>query len=106
MSLFVNANYASRTISLQADKAGSASLDLGVSFDLCKHRLSAYASLEDVFNSNQQAGNIFAGSYMAYSYTKYPTRFLLVGLTYRFGKMDLKDAAQTGEEFMKNSDGK
>lgn len=102
LTLYVNANYASSTIALQTKNYSHSSVDVGLSFDLFKHRLLAYISVEDLFDQNHLKSNTLNPYFLSYSYIKHATRYIMVGLTYRFGRMALNEMARTGDKFMKN----
>lgn len=102
LTIYVNGNYVSSTLALQLRNKSYSSIDLGISAELCKQRLLAYLSVEDIFNQNSQTTNIINPYFLSYSYIKHPTRFIMAGITYRFGQIALKDIARTGDKFMKD----
>lgn len=94
--LFASGNFVTATQGLLYETASNKSIDCGLSADLFKHRMSVYVNAKDIFNWNKmvKTGN---NPYYAYQSTSdYVSRYLAVGLTFRFGKMELERQARKG----------
>lgn len=101
--LFASGNFITATQGLLYERASNKSIDCGMSADLFTHRMSVYVNAKDIFNWNRtvKTGN---NPYYAYQSTSdYVSRYLAVGLTFRFGKMELERQARKGGTLDENN---
>jgi hypothetical protein len=52
--------------------------------------------VQDIFNWGAQRNNNTNPYYIAYSSTKWNSRFISAGITFRFGKIEMESKARTG----------
>ena len=94
--LFASGDFITATQGLLYEAEPNKSISCGLSTDLFKRRMSLYINATDIFDWNRKrmTGN---NPYYAYqSITEYTSRYLAVGLTFRFGKMELERMARKG----------
>ena len=72
------------------------SFDFGLSADFFKRKLSVYVNVNDLFNWNARRSEENNPYYIYTSTTKYVSRSISVGITLRFGKMELESKASQG----------
>lgn len=101
--IWLTGRYNSGTISLAAERSARYGIDLGVKADFFKRKLSAFISVQDIFNWGKTVGNGAKNTdpyllSVSNSYTL-NSRFISAGITLRFGKMEL----ERQQESMDNS---
>jgi len=96
--LEVNASgsYRSKTKTLFLEMLPVYSIDCGLRADFWSRKISVYLNVQDIFNWSRQINNFTNPYYIAYSSTKYNSRFISAGITFRFGKIELEQRAKTG----------
>lgn len=72
------------------------SFDFGLNADFFKRKLSVYVNVNDLFNWNARRSEENNPYYISTSNTKYVSRSISVGITLRFGKMELESKASQG----------
>jgi outer membrane receptor protein involved in Fe transport len=96
--LEVNAsgNYRSNTKTIFIETAPSYSVNCGLRSDFWDRKISVYLNVQDIFNWGRHKTNNTNPYYIAYNSTKYNSRFISAGITFRFGKIEMESKARTG----------
>ena len=96
LQVYANAHYTTATLSLLSESKPSFQLDLGASADLLHNRLSLLLDVHDLLATAQSGESSLNPYYRTdYRYT-WGSRAISLGLTYRFGKTELKARAREG----------
>ncbi len=98
LEVHASGNYRSKTKSLFNETKPTYSLNAGLRADFLKRKISVYINVQDIFNWNKREYNTTNPYYESYSSTKYTSRFISAGITFRFGKMEMEQQARTGAE--------
>ena len=98
LQLFGNINYSTRALSLMQYSGPLFTADAGLSADFFERRLSLYLNIRDIFASNVQEWENTNPYYNTQGSSSSSSRYVSVGLTLRFGKMDLESQARTHNE--------
>ena len=88
--------YRSATQSLYAEQRPSYAINCGLRADFFDKKMSVYLNANDIFNWNKWDNNTYNPYYISYSSYKYNSRSVSVGVTFRFGKMELENRAREG----------
>ena len=96
LEINASGNYRSKTITLFKEEEPIYSLNLGLRADFWKRKVSVFLNVQDIFNWNKQEFNTTNPYFEQYSSTKYNSRFISAGVTFRFGKLELEQQARTG----------
>ena len=96
--LEVNASgsYRSKTKSLFLVQEPVYAINCGLRCDFWKQKISVFLNAQDIFNWNKQKNNITNPYYTAYNSNSYISRYIAVGITFRFGKIEMEQQARTG----------
>lgn len=96
--LEVNASghYRSATQSLYAERKPSYSINCGLKADFFDRKMSVFLNANDIFNWNKWDNDTNNPYYISHSSYKFNSRSVSVGVTFRFGKMELEKKAQQG----------
>ena len=96
LQIYANARYSTAALSLMSKSQPSFQLDLGASADLLKGRLSLFLNWQDIL-ATAKSGDMSLNPYYQsnYSYT-WGSRAVIVGATWRIGKMELQSRAREG----------
>ena len=101
LQVTASANYNSPTISLMSERKARYFLNMGLRSDFFKRRLSVFVNVQDIFNWGAKIGSGSANTnpyYLSDSTRKMlNSRYISVGFTLRFGKMELERQAKEGE---------
>ena len=96
----VSAFYNSPTISLMSERKARYSLNMGVRSDFFKRKMSVYVNVQDIFNWGAKIGSGSSNTnpyYLSDNTNKMlNSRYISVGVTFRFGKMELEKSAKEG----------
>jgi outer membrane receptor protein involved in Fe transport len=92
----LSGNYRSARKTLFLEESPVYALNIGLRSDFWKRKLSVFINVQDVFNWNRAENSITNPYYIAYSSARYNSRFISAGVTFRFGKMEMEQRAQTG----------
>jgi len=96
----LSANYNSPTISLMSERKARYSLNMGVRSDFFKRKLSVFVNVQDLFNWGGRYGSGSENTnpyYLSESTNKMVnSRYISVGVTLRFGKLELERNAKDG----------
>lgn len=96
VDLFASANYQSPTIGLFSQTLSTYSIDGGLSADFFDRKLSAYLSVQDLFNWQRMGSNVSNPTYSSTNTQRYTSRYVALGITMRLGKMELESKAKQG----------
>ena len=93
-------NYSSPTISLMSEQKARYWFNIGVRSDFFKRKLSVFVNVQDLFNWGARYGSGSENTnpyYLSESTSKMiNSRYISVGITLRFGKMELERNAKDG----------
>ena len=89
--------YSSPTQSLFSDRLARYGINAGLRADFFDRKLSVYVNANDIFNWNSFGKTNYSPNVQSTSTYKYNSRSIAVGLTFRFGKMELEQRARQGE---------
>ena len=90
--------YSSPTQSLFSERHGYFGVNAGLRADFFDRKLSVFVNANDIFNTNQFGHSNSSPYVQSTSNYKYNTRSVAVGVTFRFGKMELEQMARQGGE--------
>ena len=96
LQVFGTVNYTTRQIAPMNIHKPEFRTDLGVSADLLDRKLSLYLNVKDVFGSVGEQWQTTNPYYQGGGQRTYGSRYISLGLTLRFGKMELEQQARTG----------
>jgi outer membrane receptor protein involved in Fe transport len=96
--LEVNASgyYNSKSKSLFFERGPSYGINCGLRADFWDKKISVFLNVQDIFNWGRYRNNTTNPYYISYSSTKYTSRYISAGITFRFGKIELENQARTG----------
>ena len=89
--------YSSPTQSLFSERHARYGINAGLRADFFDRKLSVYVNANDIFNWNSFGNSNNSPLVQSTSNYKYNSRSIAVGLTFRFGKMELEQRARQGE---------
>lgn len=89
--------YSSPTQSLFSERHANYGINAGLRADFFDRKLSVYVNANDIFNWNSYGRTNDSPYVQSTSNYKYNSRSVSVGLTFRFGKMELEQRARQGE---------
>ena len=90
--------YSSPTQSLFSERHARYGINAGLRADFFDRKLSVFVNANDIFNWNSW-GNTNSSPYVeSISNSKYNSRSVAVGVTFRFGKMELEQRARQGDD--------
>ena len=88
--------FRSPTQSLFAERQGYYGVNAGLKADFFDRKLSVFVNANDIFNTNSFGESNYSPYVQSDSSYKYNTRSVSVGVTFRFGKMELEQMARQG----------
>ena len=88
--------YSSPTQSLFSERHGYFGVNAGLRADFFDRKLSVFVNANDIFNTNQFGHSNSSPYVQSTSNYKYNSRSVSVGVTFRFGKMELEQMARQG----------
>jgi outer membrane receptor protein involved in Fe transport len=91
-----SARYSSPTQSLFSEWHSRFSVNAGLKADFFDRKMSVFVNAYDIFNTNRWGESNFSPYVQSTSDGKYNSRSISVGLTFRFGKMELEQRARQG----------
>ena len=89
--------YSSPTQSLFSERHARYGINAGLRADFFDRKMSVYINAEDIFNWNSWGNTNSSPSVVSTTNSKYNSRAIAVGVTFRFGKMELEQRAKQGE---------
>jgi len=96
LEINASGNYRSKTKTPLFEEKPTYSLNCGLRADFWQKKISVFLNVQDIFNWGKQSNNNTNPYYIAYSSTKWNSRFLSTGITFRFGKIEMESKARTG----------
>lgn len=96
LEVFANAHYRSPQLGLYSMSVANKGVDFGLSSDFFNRQLSVYFNVNDIFGWSEWGDNTTAPQYRTTGSTKFDSRFVSLGLTWRIGKMELESKARQG----------
>ncbi len=96
VNINVSGSYNSPQMMLFGEKQSSFNLSLSVSGTFFDDRLSAYVKVTDPFNWNHSQNWTYAPLYQSYNSHHSDSRFITLGISWRFGKAELEWQAHKG----------
>ena len=96
LEVFANAHYSSPRLGLYSLSVANKGIDLGCSADFFERQLSVFFNVNDIFGMAEWGENTTAPAYQTTGSSKFDSRFVSVGLTWRIGKMELESKARQG----------
>jgi outer membrane receptor protein involved in Fe transport len=96
LEVFVNGRYSSPRLGLYSLSNANKSFDFGVSSDFFERRMTVNLSVNDIFGWSEWGTNTTAPQYKTTGSNRFNSRFVSLGLTFRFGKMELESKARQG----------
>lgn len=94
---FVNAHYGSPTKSIFTITDARKGVDVGVNADFFDRKMTVNLNIHDIFNINAWNSENINPYYSSTSNWKPMSRFITLGITVRFGKMELAGMANEGQ---------
>ena len=98
LELTASGYYSSPTQSLFSERQGYFGVNAGLRADFFDRKLSVFVNANDIFNTNQFGHSNNSPYVQSNSNYKYNSRSVAVGVTFRFGKMELEQMARQGGE--------
>ena len=98
LQVFGTVNYTTRQIAPMNIHKPEFRTDLGVSADLLDRKLSLYLNVKDVFGSVGEQWQTTNPYYQGGGRRNYSSQYVSLGITLRFGKMELESQARTGAQ--------
>lgn len=98
LELTASGYYSSPTQSLFSERQGYFGVDAGLRADFFDRKLSVFVNANDIFNTNRFGHSNNSPYVQSNSSYKYNSRSVAVGVTFRFGKMELEQMARQGGE--------
>lgn len=96
LEVTTSARYSSPTQSLFSEWHSRFSVNAGLKADFFDRKLSVFVNAYDIFNTSRWGESNFSPYVQSTSDGKYNSRSISVGLTFRFGKMELEQRARQG----------
>ena len=89
--------YSSPTQSLFSERHARYGINAGLRADFFDRKMSVFVNANDIFNWNSFGQTNYSPNVQSTSNYRYNSRSVAVGLTFRFGKMELEQRARQGE---------
>lgn len=102
---FVNAHYGSPTKSIFTTTASRKGVDVGVNADFFDRKMTVNLNIHDIFNINAWESSNDNPFYASSGSWKPTSRYITLGITMRFGKIELSGMAQEGATSSSQSEG-
>ena len=96
LELTASGYYSSPTQSLFSEHHGYFGVNAGLRADFFDRKLSVFVNANDIFNTNRFGYSSNSPYMVSNSSYKYNSRSVSVGVTFRFGKMELEQMARQG----------
>ena len=98
LELTASSYYSSPTQTLFSERHGYFGVNAGLRADFFDRKLSVFVNANDIFKTNQFGHSSSSPYVQSTSNYKYNSRSVAVGVTFRFGKMELEQMARQGGE--------
>jgi hypothetical protein len=96
LEINASGNYRSKTKTIFFEDQPFYSVNCGLRSDFWQKKISVFINAQDIFNWGKERNNNTNPYYIAYSSTKWNSRFISAGITFRFGKIEMESKARTG----------
>jgi outer membrane receptor protein involved in Fe transport len=96
LEINASGDYRSKTKTIFFEDLPVYSINCGLRSEFWNRKISIFLNVRDIFNWGAQRNNNTNPYYIAYSSTKWNSRFISAGITFRFGKIELEKQARTG----------
>jgi len=96
LEINASGNYRSKTKTIFFEEHPSYSINCGLRSDFWDKKISVFLNVQDIFNWGKYGNTNTNPYYIAYNSTKYNSRFISAGVTFRFGKIEMESKARTG----------
>ncbi len=96
LEVFANGSYSSPRLGLYSLTNANKRFDFGCSSDFFDRKMSVYLNVSDIFGWSEWGSNTTAPQYQTTGSNRFNSRFVSLGLTFRFGKMELESKARQG----------
>lgn len=98
LEIHTSGNYRSATQSLYSERKPTYSINCGMRADFFDKKMSVHFNVNDIFDWNKWDSDTYSPTLISYSSTKFSSRTISLGVTFRFGKMELERRAREGGE--------
>ena len=98
LEIHTSGNYRSATQSLYSERRPTYSINCGMRADFFDKKMSVHFNVNDIFDWNKWDSDTYSPTLISYSSTKFSSRTISLGVTFRFGKMELERRAREGGE--------
>jgi len=96
LEINASGNYRSKIKTIFFEDRPTYSINCGLRSDFWNRKISVFLNVQDIFNWGRSRNNNTNPYYIAYSSTKWNSRFISAGITFRFGKIEMESKARTG----------
>jgi hypothetical protein len=96
LEINTSGNFRSKTRTIYSETAPTYSINCGLRADFWDRKISVFLNVQDIFNWGRHISNNTNPYYIAYNSTKYNSRSISTGITFRFGKIEMESKARTG----------
>ena len=93
-----SARYSSPTQMLFSEWHSRFSVNAGLKADFFDRKMSVFINANDIFNTNRWGESNYSPYVVSTYNAKYNSRSISVGVTFRFGKMELEQMARQGAD--------
>ena len=97
LEVFANGSYSSPRLGLYSLTNANKRFDFGCSSDFFDRKMSVFLNVSDIFGWSEWGTNTTAPQYKTTGSNRFNSRFVSLGFTFRFGKMELESKARQGE---------
>ena len=96
LEIFANGSYRSPRLGLYSLTNANKRIDFGCSSDFFQRKMSVYLNVSDIFGWSEWGSNTTAPQYQTTGSQRFKSTFVSLGITFRFGKMELESKAKQG----------
>ena len=96
LEINASGNYRSKTKTIFLENQPTYSINCGLRSDFWDKKISVFLNMQDIFNWGRSIDNNTNPYYISYNSTKWNSRFISAGITFRFGKIEMESKARTG----------
>ncbi|MBO4773696.1 MAG: TonB-dependent receptor family protein, partial [Bacteroidales bacterium] len=96
LEIFANGSYRSPRLGLYSLTNANKRIDFGCSSDFFNRKMSVYLNVSDIFGWSEWGSNTTAPQYQTTGSQRFKSTFVSLGITFRFGKMELESKAKQG----------
>jgi outer membrane receptor protein involved in Fe transport len=96
LEINASGNYRSKTKTIFFEDLPYYSINCGLRADFWNRKISVFLNVQDIFNWGRERTQNTNPYYIEYNSRKWNSRFIIAGITFRFGKMEMESKARTG----------